>query len=313
MPALRHLLSGLVLALAVPSGATAQVIEPIRVTTPVAGTAVPATRLDKQRRTAEVVLSGQAAPGSELSISGECGNVDCQGLTYSDASGRWRTRLQLTTRRKRRDVVIHLAYWPSAGARTTMRVQLAISAARSTVPFAPRGVELSPGRRPLIVVGDSLAVGMAAPLSWQLPDWDVKVDASVGRPLAEGLQVVADVRPPPGVTVAYSLFTNDPPTDVTRLDAAVRDSVARLGRHGCAIWATISRRATGGVSYKAVNARLHDLAQEPGLAGRLLIVPWAETVAKRHGLKAPDHVHGTVAGYQVRAQLFADAARSCVA
>jgi hypothetical protein len=101
--------------------------------------------------------------------------------------------------------------------------------------------------------------------------------------------------------------------DVDMLDAAVRGSVGRPGPHDCAIWATISRPAAHGISYRAANARLTQLALAPEMAGRLLVVPWAEEVARHHGWKAHDHVHATTAGYLARAQLYADAARSCAA
>jgi hypothetical protein len=151
-----------------------------------------------------------------------------------------------------------------------------------------------------------------------LADWNVRFDARIGRPLTEGLSTLAgtslpSTQPPARTVLAFSLFTNDAPADVDELDAAIRASVARLGTHDCAIWATISRPAVHGTSYRAANARLLRLAVEPQLAGRLLVVPWAEEVARHHGWKARDHVHATSAGYLARAQLYADAARSCAA
>jgi hypothetical protein len=136
--------------------------------------------------------------------------------------------------------------------------------------------------------------------------------------LAEGLSILAATalpvtKPPARTVLAFSLFTNDAPADADELDAAVRASVARLGPDDCAIWATISRPAVHGISYRAANARLVQLALDPQMAGRLLVVPWAEEVARHHGWKAHDHVHATIAGYLARAQLYADAARSCAA
>ena len=54
-------------------------------------------------------------------------------------------------------------------------------------------------------------------------------------------------------------------------------------------------------------------APERHLAGHLLVVPWDAEVARHQGWKAHDHVHATAAGYLARAQLYADAARSCAA
>ena len=111
--------------------------------------------------------------------------------------------------------------------------------------------------------------------------------------------------------LAFSLFTNDAPADVDELDTAVRASVARLGPHDCAIWATISRPAVHGVSVPSRQLAPRTVGARPQLAGRLLVVPWAEEVARHRGWKAHDHVHATAAGYLARARLFADAARSC--
>jgi lysophospholipase L1-like esterase len=98
------------------------------------------------------------------------------------------------------------------------------------------------------------------------------------------------------------------------LDAAVRASVASLGPHGCAVWATIVRPKVGGRTYGAVNARLRALALDPALHGRLLIADWAQAVrGHRKAWLAKDGVHGTTAGYLARAQLFADALAGCSA
>jgi lysophospholipase L1-like esterase len=44
---------------------------------------------------------------------------------------------------------------------------------------------------------------------------------------------------------------------------------------------------------------------------RLRIVPWAEQVSAQPSLLGGDGVHPTPAGYRVRAQLYASAAKSC--
>ena len=181
-------------------------------------------------------------------------------------------------------------------------------------PAGPRAVADAAGNPPqdMIVVGDSLAVGMASDLRTALDGWRMWVDARVGRPLAEGMGVL-DAAPIPssGAVVAVSLFTNDGPGNLTALEAAVRHSVALAGPHGCALWATIQRPPLAGVSYAAANALLERLAGDPSLSGRLVVVPWAREVAAHPELLAGDHVHGTAAGYAERARLYAQAARSC--
>ncbi|MGZ4351027.1 MAG: hypothetical protein ACXVRX_10955 [Solirubrobacteraceae bacterium] len=309
-------------AVAAPSGQS--VAAPILVGAPALGVPVGAQRLSGRRLTAVVELSGSAQPDAQLALAGACGRVDCEGLTYADHGGRWHTRLRLTTPRGRHDVRVRIAYWPATPAHAPVATRVGLRASVPSPPTAPAPVP-APGADPpadsrpaLVMLGDSLAMGTAGPLSLDLPDWNVRFDARIGRPLAEGLGILAGTALPstelPARTVlAFSLFTNDAPADVNGLDAAVRASVARLGPHDCTIWATISRPAAHGMSYRAANARLAQLALEPQMAGRLLVVPWAAEVARHQGWKAHDHVHATAAGYLARAQLYADAARSCAA
>jgi hypothetical protein len=144
-----------------------------------------------------------------------------------------------------------------------------------------------------------------------LADWNVQVLARVGRPLAEGMGVVSGVDLPPAgrpAVLAISLFTNDDPTHTSALETAVRRTLALVGSRGCVIWATIARPPVNGVSYRAANALLARLATDNP---RLRLVPWAERVAATPQLVGADGVHPTPAGYQLRAQLYAQAARTC--
>jgi hypothetical protein len=170
---------------------------------------------------------------------------------------------------------------------------------------APRG---DSGPRPLIVIGDSLALGMATALRAALPGWPVSIDGRVGRPLVEGMAVL-DALPavPADAVLAFSLFTNDAPGGTDALEAAVRASLTRAGPSGCVLWATIRRPPLGGISYDAANARLERLAADP----RLRLVRWREASAGQAGWLARDGVHATAAGYAARARLYADAARAC--
>ncbi|MET0768582.1 MAG: hypothetical protein ABW081_01645 [Solirubrobacteraceae bacterium] len=173
------------------------------------------------------------------------------------------------------------------------------------IPEGPTGGGVA---GPVVMIGDSLAEG-TEPLFGPLLGTSVTTDARRGRPLAEGMSVLNRMTLPDGPkTLAFSLFTNDSPSNVPALESAVRTSVARAGKGGCAIWATISRPAVRGVSYGAANARLNQLGAE---LGRLRVVPWAETVAADPGLLGRDRVHGTAAGYRKRAELYAQAAASC--
>jgi hypothetical protein len=169
-----------------------------------------------------------------------------------------------------------------------------------------------PAPRTLIMIGDSLAEGTAPILPGLLPGWSVRTDGKTSRPLAAGMQILAGTNLGSTPTVlAFSLFTNDDPRNVTALETAVRTSLDRAGPNGCAVWATIARPPYQGVSYAAANRRLNQLAAEPALSRRLRVVPWAAAVGANPGWVGRDGVHATPDGYRARAQMYADAARSC--
>ena len=157
------------------------------------------------------------------------------------------------------------------------------------------------GGKRLVVVGDSLAVGTRDLLAAELEGWDVRTEAVEGWPLAVGLDALERTEVPEGAVLAFSLFTNDLPRRLPELEAAVR----RTARMRCSVWATIAHPAH---DFGGVNARLRALDRE---LARVVVVPWAETVAERPELLKRDRVHGTEEGYRVRAALYADAARSC--
>jgi hypothetical protein len=190
---------------------------------------------------------------------------------------------------------------------------------QSTTPPAassapPSGTEPAPSgstsRRRLVVIGDSLAVGMRPYLAADLSGWSVTIDGRVGRPLAEGMGIVASTAiADPGRTVlAISLFTNDDPTQTSRLRSAITASLEKVGVQGCVIWATIARPPVGHVSYQAANAIITQAAADDD---RLRVVAWAAYTAATPGILAADGVHPSPAGYRQRAAMYGQAARSC--
>lgn len=162
----------------------------------------------------------------------------------------------------------------------------------------------------LVLIGDSLAVGMEGDVEDELSGWDIDVDARSGRPLAEGMAVLAERDPPSHPTVfAFSLFTNDPPIDVPELERAVGDSLARAGRDGCVVWATIVRPPVLGGTYDAANRKLRQLAAEH--PRRMRLVDWQAATQRQPSWLKEDGVHATPEGYEQRAALYADAVRRC--
>jgi hypothetical protein len=277
----------------------------VQVSAPLDGARVAAVAFGKKLVTANVALSGFAPAGTNVPISANCRGFDCTAITFAGRDGRWSTRLQLMARKGHQRVMVRVAGVP-------LRLTLSKRAPLLLGLPAPLRGNLGGGNS-VVVIGDSLAVGMAPDLQALLPGRPVLVDARIGRPLDEGMSVLA-ASDPPRASFVYSLFTNDNPARIEYLDAAVRESVAALGPHGCAVWATIVRPKVGGRTYGAVNARLRALALDPALRGRLLIADWAHAVrGHRKQWLAKDGVHGTAAGYWARAQLYADALARCTA
>lgn len=172
----------------------------------------------------------------------------------------------------------------------------------SVAPAPPR----TDGQRDVLVVGDSLADEMAPHLPAALPGWRVRVDAVWGRPLAEGMNILAAEEAPPAI-LAMSLFTNDDPRDVRRLEAAVRATASRP--RGCAVWSTIVAPSYEGVSHDGANAALRRLARDPRL--ELELVDWARAADREPALMSGDGVHASPGGYRARGRMYAAAIRAC--
>lgn len=175
---------------------------------------------------------------------------------------------------------------------------------RTSVPIADppqNGAE-----REVLVVGDSLAEENADLMPAALPGWRVRVDAEWGRPLAEGMRILAAEPAPPAI-LAISLFTNDDPRNTDALGAAVRATATRPG--GCAVWSTIVAPPLHGVSHDAGNALLRRLARDPQLD--LELVDWERAAERDPSLMSDDEVHASPAGYRARARMYADAIRAC--
>ncbi|HEX8207786.1 MAG TPA: hypothetical protein VF587_17100 [Solirubrobacteraceae bacterium] len=287
---------------------------------------------------ARPAVEGTADAGAEVIVNGGCDVEGCLVHTTAGDDGRWEAEVRLVAPADAPKVRI-VAYYRGSVVGPEDRVELRLAGpeaepARRGRPGARRGgggrrgdggarTPVSPqdvggpqpippptntGSGTMVLVGDSLAVGMEEPLRQMLSGWQITADALTSRPLDVGMGILARTRVPDGAVVAISLFTNDDPTRTDALAQAVRTSVKRAGPRGCAVWATIARPPFNGRSYAAANAVLHRLDAEIGR--RLVVVPWAEQAA-RNGWLGPDRVHGTPEGYRQRAAMYAQAARSC--
>lgn len=272
-------------------------------------------------------VRGRARPGSTVFISAGCRPEPCAAQARAGEDGRWAVTLALTTPRAggfvtidanaQRDVVATGSAVATVELAGPARPRAQRRAARSGASAqseseAGGGATQAPSRRVLprdvLVIGDSLAVGFEQSLKAALPGWRVRLDGRIGRPLAEGMGILARDSSPPAI-LALSLFTNDGPRNTAALEAAVRSTATRQG--GCAVWATVVRPPLGGVPYDAANALLRGLATDPDLAPGLQLVDWAAEVAQSPSLLAGDGVHATPAGYRVLGRLYAQAIAAC--
>ena len=269
----------------------------IAITSPAAGDTVKPTTM----------VQGKATPGTTVLLDGGCFDPGCQAIARATGKGRWSAKLRVGAPQATIE-----ATTAAADTRDTVRVQVRVPPRRTVVAPVPEvepDVTAAPRPDRVVLVGDSLAVGIEALLPSLLPGAQVSVDARTSRPMAEGMGIIArmDLRSEPTV-LAVSLFTNDDPRNVDALESAVRTTVDAVAPDGCAVWATIVRPPFGGVSYREPNARLVALDAE---LEDLVVVPWAEQVAASPDLLAADGVHATPQGYQARASLYAEAIRSC--
>ena len=279
-------------------------------------------------------VSGRGNAGDLVQVSAGCSDERCATGAQVDPTGHWSVRVLLKATKSHprvrivaqtgAQVAISLARLepPRATAavrrhtRASRRAASTTTAPATTSPAAtsataapaspPSAADLTPSR--MVLVGDSLAVGIQSPLTNALSGWSLSTNARVGRPLAEGMGVVRGMSERPPV-LAISLFTNDSPEAISTLRSAVQETIDRQAGHGCVVWATIVRPAVGGVTYDRANQALAALAAaNPGV---MRLVPWAQEVAAHPEWLGSDGVHATPAGYSARAQMYAEAARSC--
>lgn len=301
----------------------------VDITRPAAGAVVKALPGAHTSLAATIAVQGFAPPGSHVRLRTGCPARPCRAEAKADGNGMWRLRVRVSAPRRRPAVTLRAtSSVPGPPRRRRIRLKARHESAvvrrsrtRSAAPPASGAPApavtptptpaptVTPARR-MVLIGDSLAVGIQQLLPGLLPGWTVRSNALTGRSLAAGMDLVeqADLTSQPTV-LAVSLFTNDDPRATDALARAVQRSVGLVGPHGCAVWATIVRPPFAGVSYAAANRVLRRLAAADG--GALLVVPWAAAVARHRDWIGPDHVHGTVAGYRGRAAMYAQAARAC--
>jgi len=289
---------------------------PVKIVAPADGKRIRAKETKSGAWVATVKVAGTAAAGSTVYFRAGCKPKPCVERTSAGTDGTWSTSLRVRTQPSARFVPIDAGAQEIVASGATVatielfgpRTPLADSG-----PSRPREnrARTRPSRvlpKAVLLIGDSLGVGMESALKAELDGWRVEVDARASRPLAAGMRVLKRQSKPPAI-LAFSLFTNDDPRNVAQLEAAVRATATRSG--ACAVWATIVRLPFAGSSYTGVNRRLKQLARQEQLALGLQIADWAGAVARQPSLLAGDRVHATSQGYRTLARLHADAIRAC--
>jgi hypothetical protein len=154
----------------------------------------------------------------------------------------------------------------------------------------------------VLVLGDSLGVGLRPSLAGLLGDTKLAWDVRSGRTTPQGLTALRSaMRIVHPKTVIVSLGTNDGPDGArfaTRITKVLRD----IGPDACVVWTDIYRPARKG-PYAALNTTL---AFEARHVKRLHLVPWLAAVTAQK-VTLPDGLHPDTTGFAYRAQLIADA------
>jgi lysophospholipase L1-like esterase len=154
----------------------------------------------------------------------------------------------------------------------------------------------------VLVLGDSLGVGLRPSLAGLLGDTKIAWDVRSGRTTPQGLTALRGaMRIVHPKTVIVSLGTNDGPDGArfaTRIGKVLRD----IGPDACVVWTDIYRPARKG-PYAALNTTLADEARH---VKRLHLVPWLAAVSAQK-VTLPDGLHPDPAGFAYRAGLIADA------
>ena len=151
---------------------------------------------------------------------------------------------------------------------------------------------------PILLFGDSLALGLADLLPPLVPTRPVTVEAEVGRGSTTARYVLEALYDPTPSTWVVSLGTND--YDDLALSANVDALMADAGRKRCVLWFDVWRPG----SDEGVNAVLEAAAAR---YDNLHVVPWNALAAQHPEWFSGADVHPSTEGYTARAQQAATA------
>ena len=189
--------------------------------------------------------------------------------------------------------------------RVVRQIALVIALLALAVPTAAQAEMPSP----VLVVGDSLAVGMRPYLGTMLGSSEVVWDARSGRTTPEGLvRLRVRLREVTPQTVVVSLGTNDGP-DPRRFADRIQRALDAIPASACIVWTDINRPPRKG-RYRGLNRVLERAAATDP---RVVLVHWDRAVLHR-AVALPDGLHPDAPGFQFRSRMVAGAiARGCTA
>jgi lysophospholipase L1-like esterase len=150
---------------------------------------------------------------------------------------------------------------------------------------------------PVLVLGDSLTVGVEPYLPALLSGRQVQFDARVGRTTEQGIASLAADPSELAPTVVVGLGTNDL-TTATEFTRHIDELMARLGSRRV-LWVNVARK--GYADFDAA------LAAAAGRYANLQLIDWATAYSQHPEVQAFDGIHATEDGYRLRAQLIASA------
>lgn len=159
----------------------------------------------------------------------------------------------------------------------------------------------------VLVVGDSLAVGMKPFLHDMITDRQVTFDAKAGRTTPQGMEALRlDLGQYGPQTIVISLGTNDG-SDPALFADRVRRTLREVPPNTCVVWPAIVRPPRKG-EYVELNRALRDIARQDR---RVTVIPW-DRMVHNGTVRLRDGVHPNVDGYRFRAYVIAAAVdRGC--
>ena len=159
----------------------------------------------------------------------------------------------------------------------------------------------------VLIVGDSLAVGMRPFLGALITDRQVRFDVRAGWTTPQGMEALrVELEQYAPQTVVISLGSNDG-SDAKVFASRVRRVLRGMPRHSCVVWPAIMRPKRKG-DYRGLNRVLRDEARRDR---RLTVINWDRMVLKGQ-VTLRDGLHPDEDGYRWRAWVTAGAVqRGC--